>query len=769
MPARSKAFQRALDAALDNQAQRQALERTLTRYRQRRAEAFAEVDFAALRADLRRRKEAAIARLPELVEQFQHAAEAVGATVFLARTAEDARRYVAELVQRLGVRLVVKSKSMATEEIRLNEALEHAGARVVETDLGEWIVQLAGERPSHLIGPAIHKSREQIAELFSRVLGRPIPPDPPQLVQVAREELRRAFIEADMGITGANAAIAETGTLVIVTNEGNAELVATLPPVHVAVVGIDKIVPTLDDVPPLLRVLPRAGAAQKLTVRVLFVTGPTRTADIEIQLVRGAHGPRELHIVLLDNGRFAAREDPDLSEALLCIRCGACSNVCPPYQVVSGHLFGHIYTGPIGLPLTAIHHGLEAVADPQSLCVSCNACETVCPVAIPIPRLILDVRARVAEQLGLPFMKRAVLERWSDPARGDRWARLAALAAAPFADRDGFIHSLPFVNGATSERHLLAPARRPLRDQLRHLTPQEALARPAPEPLFAGSKVVGRTVALFPGCLIDRLLPEMGRATVEVLEACGCRVLFPPEQHCCGLVASNAGDRRHALELARQTVEALERIEADWIVTPSTSCYAAIAQDYQHLFRNEPAWRERAARVAERLIDFVRFLDQVAQLGPQEWTRPGPVVTYHDSCQSANALGLRDQPRRLLTEVLDCQIVEMQESSFCCGFGGTFSLDYPRLSAAILERKLRTAAETGAPLIVADNPGCLMQIRGGLHARGNPQRAVHIAELAAERLADLARTLRDPHANVRSHGVDATSQIDVSEPRGIPQ
>lgn len=737
MPARSKRFQRALEAALANQRQRAALERTLSGYRQRRSAAFSGVDFLGLRADLRRRKEAAIARLPELIEQFRREAVAVGATVFLARTAEEARQYIANLAQQHGARLVVKSKSMATEEIALNEALEHVGVRVVETDLGEWIVQLAGERPSHLIGPAIHKSREQIAELFSQVLGRPVPADPPELVQVAREELRRAFIEADVGITGANAAIAETGTLVIVTNEGNAELVATLPPVHVAVLGVDKIVPTLDDIPPLLRFLPRAGAAQKMTVRVLFLTGPTQTADIEKTLVRGAHGPREMHIVLLDNGRLAAREDPELIDALYCIRCGACSNVCPPYQVVSGHVFGHIYTGPIGLPLTAIHHGLEAVADPQSLCVSCNACETVCPVGIPIPRLILDVRARVSEQLGLPLMKRAVLERWSNPRSGDRWARLAASAAAPLADRDGFLRVLPLVNGATSERHLLAPARIPLRDRLRHLAPNGASAQPVPTPRLAGSQVAGKTVALFPGCLIDRLLPEMGEAVVQVLEACGCRVIFPSQQHCCGLVASNAGDRPHAVAMARHTIGVLEQVEADWIVTPSTSCYAAIAQDYQHLFRTEPSWRERAARVSERLVDFVTFLDQIARLGPQEWRVPGPKVTYHDSCQSFNVLGLSVQPRRLLQEVLGCEIVEMHESSFCCGFGGTFSVDYPQLSAAILARKLRTAAETGAPIIVADNPGCLMQIRGGLHATGSSQRALHLAELMAERLASL--------------------------------
>src|SRR5690606_15736312 len=272
------------------------------------------------------------------------------------------------------VKLAVKSKSMATEEIRLNPALEARGIRVVETDLGEWIVQLAGDHPSHLIAPAIHITREQVAELFSKETGQEVSPEVQALVGVARQRLRQAFIDADMGITGANAAIAETGTIAIVTNEGNDRLVATLPPVHVAVLGVEKIVPTIDDVAAMLKLLPRSGTAQKITSYVSFITGPSRTADIELVTAMGVHGPKEVHIVLLDNGRLAAREDPELVDTLYCIRCGACSNVCPPYQVVGGHLFGHIYTGPIGLPLTALHHGLDAAADPQSLCVSCNAC-----------------------------------------------------------------------------------------------------------------------------------------------------------------------------------------------------------------------------------------------------------------------------------------------------------------------------------------------------------------------------------------------------------
>jgi iron-sulfur cluster protein len=243
----------------------------------------------------------------------------------------------------------------------------------------EWVIQLAGETPSHLIAPMVHKTREQVAELFSTETGQDIPADVSVLVKVARERLRQAFIDADIGISGANIAIAESGTLVLVSNEGNGRLVTTLPPVHVAIVGIEKIVPTLEDATAILRVLSRSATGQKLTSYVSYITGPSRTADIELTLATGVHGPEEVHIVLLDNSRWAAREDPELREALQCIRCGACSNVCPPYQVVGGHVFGHIYTGPIGLIMTAMHHGLEHAAGPQSLCVSCNACEVVCP------------------------------------------------------------------------------------------------------------------------------------------------------------------------------------------------------------------------------------------------------------------------------------------------------------------------------------------------------------------------------------------------------
>lgn len=737
MPARSKAFQRRLDAAVADPHLATALHRALSAFRNRREIAFSDLDFQGMREDLHARKADAIARLPELIDQFTREATAVGAVVHLASTPEEACRIIGDLATERGVKLAVKSKSMATEEIRLNSHLEERGIRAVETDLGEWIIQLAHEHPSHLIAPAIHKTREQVAELFSRETGKEVSDDVRELVAVARQELRQAFVDAGMGITGANVAIADTGTLVIVSNEGNGRLVSTLPPIHVALLGVEKIVPALDDAMAILKLLPRSGTAQKLTSYVSFVTGPSRTADIELVTAVGVHGPSELHIVLLDNGRMAAREDEELVDTLYCIRCGACSNVCPPYQVVGGHLFGYIYTGPIGLPLTALHHGLGNVADPQSLCVSCNACETVCPVEIPIPRMILDVRARVNEELGLPRLKEMAFERWEDPKRGDRWARLAALGAAPVKDREGFIEHIPLQDKLTKNRHLMAPARKPLRDRVKHLRANRKKTPTPGTPRFPGSQANGLTLAYFPGCLTDRVLPEMGEATIRVLQDCGCSVIFPPDQHCCGLVSLNSGDRPRGIEMAKQTIRMLEGVEADWVVTNSTSCFAAIVQDYAHLFRNDSEWRERSLAQASRMIDVTTFLGQVAQLQPMTWDTPGPRVTYHDACQSYNALGICDVPRQIITNVLGLRLTEMRESSTCCGFGGSFAADFPAVSAIIAGRKLDYAAQTEAEVIVADNPGCLMQIRGALHARGSQVRALHLMELIDERLREL--------------------------------
>jgi L-lactate dehydrogenase complex protein LldF len=726
-----KAFQKRVDAALSDTHLATALTRALPEFSRRRGAAFASGDFQEKRRRVRDLKRDAIERLPELVEQFTHEAEAVGAVVHLAATPADANRIISEIALQHQAKLVIKSKSMVSEEIHLNHALEEHGLKVVETDLGEWIMQLAGELPSHLIAPAIHKTREQVAELFSKETGEDLPADIATLVAVARKRLRQDFVNADIGISGANAAIAETGTLMIVSNEGNGRLVTTLPPVHIALLGVEKIVPTMSDATAILDVLPRSGTGQKITSYVSFITGPSRSADIELALAVGVHGPKEVHIVLLDNGRWAAREDPALSEALHCIRCGACSNVCPPYQIVGGHVFGHIYTGPIGLIMTAMHHGLENAAGPQSLCVSCNACEMVCPAEIPIPELILEIRARAVQEFGLPRAKEMGVSRWSDPKSGQRWAGLAARAAGLVSDKDRVIRKIPLMPDATMNRTLSAPARHPLRDRIRRN------GMPRSGKRLSSSQVTGLKVAYFPGCLIDRVLPDMGEAVLKVLDACGCDAQFPPDQHCCGLIALNVGDRPRGRVMAEQTIRMLEAVEADVILTNSTSCLAAIAQDYQVLFNDDGDWSERARVQAARLREFSDFIVNVAKLDPVELAADtGQTVTIHDACQSANALGLGADAREIVTGLLGYDLREMADSSVCCGFGGSFSMDYPVVSSSILAKKVHNTEETGASIVVADNPGCLMQIRGGLNARESSIRALHVAELLASRLPE---------------------------------
>ena len=675
-----------------------------------------ERDFRVLRHEARQVKDRALDDAVEMKRRFRAAAEKAGAVVYEARTADDATRYILDLARRRGVKLVAKSKSMVSEEIGLNYTMQKEGLRVVETDLGEWIVQLAGEHPSHMVAPAIHKSRHQVAALMSQATGQKLSGDNlSELTAVARRELRQAFLSADMGLSGANALIAETGTVMMITNEGNGRLVTSVPPVHVVLAGWEKLVPTMAEATDQLRVLARSGTGQALTSYTTFITGPDRPGH-------------EMHIVLLDNGRSEMYRSPEFRDALRCIRCGACADVCPPYQVVGGHVFGYVYTGAIGLVTTPFHHGLENDAGPQSLCVSCNACATVCPVDIPLPRQILDVRQMVVEAQGLPWYKRIAFEVWSRPALFDLLARAGSVAQAPLV-KDGFLRRLP-IPRVMSWRTLPALASRPARDVLAN-----GLRPLAPQGRLANSAARGLKVAYFIQCITDRFYPDMAEATVKVLRACGAEVVTPTAQHCCGLTAFDSGDRANAIKMAKQTIEALEQVSADYVVSGAASCVAFMIDEYPRLLADDPLWLERARRLCQRLMTLTVFLDRVARLPPGALANGHRVaVTYHDFCQSHNVLGIREEPRRLIRDVLGLDLREMEDSSVCCGFGGAFSLEHPRVARHIVERKLANADATQAEVLVTDNPGCIMHLRGTVDASGRPLRVLHIAELIAERL-----------------------------------
>jgi L-lactate dehydrogenase complex protein LldF len=379
------------------------------------------------------------AYLEQVEQQVKHA----GGQVHWARDAAEARRIVVELARQHNVKTAVKSKSMATEEINLNHALEEAGVRALETDLGEYIIQLAGAGPSHIIVPAVHLKKEEIASIFSEKLGVDAPSDPVELAALARRKLREEFFAAEMGVSGANFLVAETGTLVLVSNEGNGRMVTTMPNLHVAVVGIDKVAPDWESLTVLLKLLARSATGQKITTYPSFITGPRRVAD--------ENGPQEFHLVLLDNGRSRMLQDPVGREALKCIRCGCCLNVCPVYKNVGGYAYGWFISGPIGAILSPQLLGVQAARELPFASSLCGACVEVCPVQIPFTKILLHLRRRVVE--GDAIEKRVAPAtarlgaRLGRVALGTPWlyrlgARLLPILQTPF-QQDGWLPALP--------------------------------------------------------------------------------------------------------------------------------------------------------------------------------------------------------------------------------------------------------------------------------------------------------------------------------------
>lgn len=375
--------------ALDDERMRAAIARGTGLMLQRRHEAIAALANAdELRDAASVIRAEALQRLPDLLEQWSDNLTALGGQVHWAGDADEATAVIAEIVNRRGGRVIAKGKSMISEEIHLNAVLEQAGAEVVETDLGEFIQQLAGEPPSHIVAPAMHKDRFEVADLLSTDRGAPVSPEIDAEAAYARRRLRQAFLDAGVGITGVNFAVASTGSICLVENEGNGRMCSSLPPTHIALMGLERIVANLDDLDVMLNLLARSATGQALTVYTNLLTGPRRPGE--------ADGPEELHVVVLDGGRSAAL-GTGFSSALHCIRCGACLNVCPVYRQVGGHAYDSVYSGPIGAVLTPLLKPDDPAArelpEASSLC---GACTEICPVRIPLHDLLLQLRHRDA-------------------------------------------------------------------------------------------------------------------------------------------------------------------------------------------------------------------------------------------------------------------------------------------------------------------------------------------------------------------------------------
>ncbi|RMF65527.1 MAG: 4Fe-4S dicluster domain-containing protein [Calditrichaeota bacterium] len=668
--------------------QREALLSAVKRGREARADALEHLPGGAGFRDLvRQTKARCIDRLDALLTRFTQNAQARGARVYFAETGQDAISYILQLARDRNARVIAKSKSLTTEEIELNRPLEEAGLRVVETDLGERIIQLAKELPYHLVFPAVHKRAAEVAELFGRETGEEVGDDLDDIMHLIRRSLRPVFMNADIGITGANVAIAETGTVLIETNEGNGRLVSSIPPVHVCVMGIEKLVDTVEDALQMILAHPVSAVGQLLTTYVSFFAG---------RAPLGAQQQRELHIVVLDNGRRQMRADAPLREALHCIRCGACMNICPTYGVLGGHVFGHIYPGPIGIPWTAEVHGMEAAARFSDLCISCGLCQEICPAEIDLPMMIAEVKHRALALKSQPRANRVLM-------RSESFAKLAC-ATAPVSNwllrRKVARQMAEKVLGIDRRRTLPEFTRRPL------------LSRVKGRVFPARGQRRGRVV-YFVDYHANFISPELGLAATGLIQAAGFDVVFPG-QKTSGYPYISYGELDRARRIASFNLERIYPLiaaGARLVATEPTAIYA-----FKHVYPKLLPDSEEAKRVAERAVGLFEFLVEAGdeeQLGlkPCEDTRK---FGLHLSCHQRGEAGATAALAVLRRMGLAVRLIE---TGTCCGMGGTFGLKSGPLgydlSTAVAEPLCRLFLESGVDVILSESSVCKMQLAEG--------------------------------------------------------
>ncbi len=711
-PKTLSSYREELDKALDDSFLRKTLDTFAVAYKANREAVFQQVDERDLIAKIAAAKDNAAQHMDELYEQFKREAEKRGVVVHRAATAAEANEIIARIAKENDVKKVVKSKSMTAEETQLNVRLEQDGLIVDETDLGEWIIQLRHEGPSHMVMPAIHLSRYQVADDFTKATGVKQDSDIQHLVKVARVQLRRKFMAADMGISGANFAVAETGAIATVTNEGNARMVTTLPRVHVALAGLDKLIPTLDEALNALLVLPRNATAQMLTSYVSWMDGAGPCAS-------SPTGKKIMHVVFLDNGRSALAKDPLFSQVLRCVRCGACANVCPVFRLVGGHKMGYIYIGAIGLILTYFFHGRDRAKVLAQNCVGCEACKNICAGGIDLPRLIREIRSRLNEEEGTPAEAALLSAVMKNRKMFHSLLKFAKFAQLPSTGGSQFQRHLPAIFlGKHGYKALPAIAAKSFRDRWKSIKPN------LPNPRYR--------VALFAGCAQDFVYPEQLEACVKLLASHNVDVEFPMEQSCCGLPLEMMGQRKTSIEVARQNIRAFDAGKYDAIITLCASCGSHLKNSYPHILEDVSGEAQRVNAFAGKITDFSSFVHDVLGLTADNFVNKGEKVTYHASCHLCRGLGVKDAPRDLIRAA--AEYLPSEEEDVCCGFGGTYSMKFPEVSAQLLENKLAHAEATGAARLVVDCPGCVMQLRGGAEKKGSALKVTHISELLAENI-----------------------------------
>ena len=689
-------------------------------------------DYEALKDEARAIKEDAIERLPELIDEVRESVEANGGTVYLADDAADANRYIREVAAERGAERAVKSKSMTSEEIEVNDALAADGVDVVETDLGEWVLQLADEEPSHIVAPAIHKSREGIAELFAE---RFDPDDPPEtaeeLTMFARERLGALVEDADLGMTGANFIAADSGTMLLVTSEGNARKTVTATDTHVAVAGVEKLVPTVEDFSPFVELIGRSGTGQDVTSYISTLTPPVESPvpdfdDDGDPLADGSESDREFHLVLIDNGRMAMRDDEELKETLYCIRCSACSNACGNFQSVGGHAFGgETYSGGIATGWEAGIEGLDTAAEFNDLCTGCSRCVPACPVGIDIPWINTAVRDRInrgeadASQLDWAFEELVPDE---EPGGLDLATRLvgnyATLAkwghrTAPIANRlanAGPVRAIAErVAGIDRRRDLPEFASESLVDWF------EARGGPA-----VPAAEATREAVVYPDTATNYVDVERGKATVRALEALGVRVRVP-DLPGSGRPPLSQGMIATAESAAEDVYAGLaSHVDAGRdVVVIEPSDLATFRREYERFLPEES--HERLADASYDPMEYVFGLleggaDPAALRAPAEGTGPvasGKRIAYHPHCQ-ARTIGVGEYATAVFERLgYDVRVSETE----CCGMAGSFGYksEYYELSMDVGEPLREQFGDTDRT-VVAAGTSCTEQLDALLDA-----------------------------------------------------
>ncbi|WP_295638632.1 L-lactate dehydrogenase (quinone) large subunit LdhH [uncultured Mailhella sp.] len=708
-----KEYHGQIQEALDDKFLRATLDKFAVEYKANRTRIFSGMDVDGLIKEVADIKDNAAQHMMELFAQFKAEAEKRGVHVHLASTGAEANRIIAKIAKENNCHNIIKSKSMTAEEIHLNDALEKEGCRVVETDLGEWIIQLRHEGPSHMVMPAIHLSRYQVADLFTDVTHvQQDREDIQKLVKVARKELRSEYVKADMGISGANFAVAEAGLIGTVTNEGNLRLVTTMPRVHVVLAGLEKLIPTIADALKVLQVLPRNATAQAITSYITWIAGANECAA-------GPDGRKEMHIVFLDNGRLKIAQDPAFKDILRCVRCGACANVCPVYRLIGGHKMGYVYIGAVGLALTYLYHGADKARALVQNCIGCESCKNVCSAGIDLPRITMEIRSRLVKADGNNAAGSVMSMVMKDRDRFHSLLKFIKFSQKPLTVKGGkFIRHLPAVlmGGDQSFRQLPALAPKSFRQLFKSVVNNPS------QPKFR--------VAIFSGCAQDFVYPEQLVAAVRLLNRHGVHVEFPLKQTCCGLPLEMMGQRETSLQVSSQNVNAFEPGKYDAILTLCASCAGHLKHAYPDLLKDTPD-HYRTDIFASKVMDFTSFVYNKLGLRAEDFVKSNEKVTYHSPCHMRN-MGVTEEPRALLNMVAD--YVPATEEDMCCGFGGTFSVKFPELSAEIGKKKLKNSEDTGASLVVTDCPGCVMQIRGVATANDSPIKVEHISELLARQM-----------------------------------